>query len=328
LLHTREKRLAREALGKTGKELPQISCNRDALLGLPLAAYQMHAPAVELGFVEAGAFLHEQKIIWHRDIPYPPLVVGLASAFAILSNTAQTTAAKEKIAQWFWCVTLGELYGSSTESRLAKDVPQLVNWVRGIGPRPTSLDESLFQQDRLKTLRTRLSAAYKGMHALLMRHGCRDFITGRGVELMTFFNDKIDIHHIFPQRWCLDNNIAPAVFNSIVNKSPLFKRSNIAISGSAPSVYLARIEQEQGITSNKLDDILRSHLIDPAHLRNDDFKAFMAARTAALTSLIAVAMGKPVAEDHGSNEKETVRDDDVGEEDEMDETALQLAEQA
>ena len=294
LLHTRENRLAREKQGKTGKELPQISCNRDALLGLPLAAYQRHAPLVESGFIEAGAFLNEQKIIWHRDIPYPPLVVGLASAFAILGKTAQTAAAKQKLAQWFWCVTLGELYGSSTDSRLAKDVPQLVNWIRDDAERPQSLDEALFQQDRLKSLRSRLSAAYKGVHALLMRHGCRDFITGRGVDLMTFFNDKIDIHHVFPKKWCLTKGIEPAVFDSIVNKSPLFKRSNIAISGDAPSAYLKKIEQEHGISASSLDEILRSHLIEPQHLRSDDFDAFIAARTTALTELIAGAMGKAV----------------------------------
>ena len=324
LLHTRENRLARQAEGKTGKELPQISCNRDALLGLPLAAYQKHAAGVEAGFIEAGAFLNEQKIIWNRDVPYPPLVVGLASAFAILGKSAQTTAAKKKLAQWFWCVTLGELYGSSTESRLAKDVPQLVNWVHDDRDRPQSLDEALFQQDRLKSLRSRLSAAYKGLHALLMRHGCRDFITGRSVELMTFFNDKIDIHHVFPVKWCLSQGKKPAVFNSIVNKSPLFKRSNITISGSAPSAYLRQIEQEQGISGSALDDILRSHLIDPGHLRKDDFDAFMAARTTALTELIANAMGKPVVQDHGANERELGLDlDDAG--DDEDESIVEGA---
>lgn len=306
LLHTRENRLEREVMGKVGKELPQISCNRDALLSLPLAAYHKHSNPVEAGFIEAAAFLNEQKIIWNRDIPYPPLVVGLASSFAILGSAAQTAAAQKKLAQWFWCVTLGELYGSSTESRLARDVPQIVKWIRDDGPRPQSLDEALFQQDRLKSLRSRLSAAYKGLHALLMRQGCRDFITGKGVDLMSFFNDKIDIHHVFPQKWCARKGIKPAVFDSIVNKTPLFKRTNIIISGDAPSVYLKRIEQDQGISADELDRILLTHLVEPKHLRNDDFEAFMAARTIALTGLITTAMGKSVVEEHGSNERESI----------------------
>lgn len=304
LLHTREVRLAKESEGLKGKDLPKISCNRDALLGLPLHAYHKHANFIEQGFIEAGGFLNELKIIWHRDIPYPPQIVALASVFAILGQNACTVAAKQKLAQWFWSVTLGELYGSSTESRMALDVPELVEWISGSSQKPRSLDQALFQRDRLRSLRSRLSAAYKGLHALLMKHGCRDFISGRGADLMTFFNDKIDIHHIFPQAWCKNKGIKPGVFNSIVNKTPLSKLSNIAIGGDAPSIYLKRIGAKQGLTEAELDDILRSHLIEPHHLRSDDFDAFFNARMTSLAVLVADAMGKPVVEEHGTNEKE------------------------
>jgi hypothetical protein len=311
LLHSREVRLGKIAEGLKDKDLPQVSCKRDALLSLPLVAYRNHADAVQAGFIEAGGFLNELKIIWHRDIPYPPLVVGLACVFAILGKEACTVTAKQQLSQWFWSVILGELYGSSTESRLARDIPELVDWIRGTGSRPRSLDEALFQHDRLNTLRIRLSAAYKGLHALLMNHGCKDFITGRATDLMTFFNDKIDIHHIFPQHWCKGQGIDPGIFNSIINKTPLSKLSNISISGDAPSIYLERIEKEQGISNEELDDILRTHLIDPAHLRTDDFEAFFSARSNALAGLVSQAMGKPVVEEHGMNEKEIAADDSV-----------------
>lgn len=304
LLHTREVRLAKIAQGLKDKELPRVSCQRDALLGLPLHAYRKYADKVEAGFVEAAAFLNELKIIWHKDIPYPPLIVALASIFATLGRTAQTATAKQQLAQWFWSVTLGELYGSSTDSRLARDIPELIEWIGAQGPRPRAMDEALFQRDRLHTLRIRLSAAYKGVHALLMLQGCRDFITGRGADVMTFFNDKIDIHHIFPRDWCTKQEIAPGVYNSIVNKTPLSKISNIIIGGDAPSVYLRRLEEKYTIAPAELDAILRSHLIDPVHLRNDDFAAFYAARTAALATLIGEAMGKPVVDQQGANETE------------------------
>lgn len=304
ILHTRERRLARAAEGAEGKDLPQVSCNRDSLLGLPLSAYKKHADAVEAGFVEAGNFVNELKIIWHHDVPYPPIVVGLAAVFAIAGRTATSAAAKQQLAQWFWSVTLGELYGSSTESRLARDVPELVDWIAHGGPRPRSLDEALFQRDRLYSLRSRLSAAYKGLHALLMQHGCRDFISGRPTDLMTFFNDRIDIHHIFPQAWCRKQGLAAAQFDSIVNKTPLSALSNNAIGGDAPSVYLKRIQEREGISSETLDEILRTHLIDPAHLRTDNWKAFFEARTKALATLVAQSMGKAVVEEQGSNEAE------------------------
>jgi hypothetical protein len=43
-----------------------------------------------------------------------------------------------------------------------------------------------------------------------------------------------------------------------------------------------------------LDDMLRSHAIEPEFLRQDDFEGFFAARTKALMELIGKAMGKPL----------------------------------
>ena len=125
LLHTRQKRQEKEASGVKESDLPQISCKREALLSLPLSAYRAHADAVEEGFIEAAGFLNELKIIVAKDVPYPPQITALASALSILGEAGQTVAAKDKLAQWFWLVSLGELYGSSTESKLARDVPAL-----------------------------------------------------------------------------------------------------------------------------------------------------------------------------------------------------------
>ena len=138
---------------------------------------------------------------------------------------------------------------------------------------------------------------------------------------MTFFNDKIDIHHIFPQDWCKKKGIPPSVFNSIVNKTPLSKQSNLAIGANAPSVYLKTIEQKQGLSSDQLDDIIRTHLIEPRYLRQDDFQSFFDARIGALASLVATAMNKPVVEEKGSNEREVEIDPDG----ELDEDAISEA---
>lgn len=314
LLHTREVRLQRASEGAKGNELPQIACNRPALLGLPLAEYRKHTAPVEQGFKNAAMFLYEQKIIGPRDVPYPPQIIALASLFAVLGKNAQNIPAKEKITRWFWSGALGELYGSSAETRMARDLPGLVEWITEDGPAPKTVDDAIFQRERLRSLRGRISAAYKAIHALLMRHGCKDFIHGDGVELMTFFHRKIDVHHIFPQSWCKKQKIDSKVYDSIVNKTPLSKESNIQISGDAPSVYLKRIEARTGVTSDKLDDILRSHLIDPSFLRKDDFEGFFNSRIKALSELIGNAMGKPVVEDKGSNEPEfDVVEDDVEE---------------
>jgi hypothetical protein len=118
---------------------------------------------------------------------------------------------------------------------------------------------------------------------------------------MTFANDIIDIHHIFPKKWCEDRKISPKIFNSSINKTPLSKITNIAIGGNAPSVYLSNIESKHGISSVELDAILETHLIDPQLLRNDDFEGFLAARWNSLSNLVAEAMGKPVVREQESS---------------------------
>ena len=316
LLHTREVRLRRAAEGAKGNELPQIACNRQALLGLPLGAFRKYAEVVESSFIDAAAFINEQKIIRDLDVPYPPQLVALAAALAMLGKRAHNLPAKEKLTRWFWCGALGEVYGGGAESLMPVDVPGLVEWIANDGPPPKAVTDAIFQQDRLRSLRARVSAAYKAIHGLLMRHGCRDFIHGEPVELMTYFQRKMDIHHVFPRAWCLKRGIKPRIFNSIVNKTALSKASNIAIGGDAPSVYLKRIESKTSITSAQLDDLLRTHLIEPELLRADDFEGFFEARIRALSGLISSAMGKPVVEDVGPNEPELVLEDDDDDEDE------------
>jgi hypothetical protein len=321
LLHTLENRVAKARAGATGKELPQVSCKREALLALPLTAYREFCDPLEKGFIEAGAFLNEHKIIWHRDVPYPPQIVGLAAVFAQLGEAAQTAAAKEKISRWFWTVTAGEYYGSATETKLGRDVPELINWVSDGASMPQSVQDIQFLKARLWTLRSRLSAAYKGIHALMMREGCRDFISGKPTDIMTFFNDRIDIHHIFPRAWCKSAGIPEKRFNSIVNKTPLSRRSNIVISGHAPSVYLKRIEKDQGLSQHQLDEILRSHLIEPELLRNDDFEGFMKARYEVLAELVGKAMGKSAIITDGAGEADAVDDGDDEDDDDEAEAA-------
>ncbi len=309
LLHTRQNRLDKAAAGAKDADLPQISCKREALLSLPLTAYKTFADGVEAGYIEAAGFLNELKIIDAKDAPYPPQITALAATFSVLGKAAQNAVARDKLAKWFWAIALGEQYGSSTESKLARDVPELVAWLTENASPPRSVEEAIFQQDRLKRLRSRLSAAYKAIHALLMRHGCQDFISGKGFELMTFYEAQVDVHHVFPQAWCKKQGIKAELFDSIINKTPLSKLSNILIGGNAPSVYLKQIETQHGLTSVQLDAILCTHLIEPAFLRNDDFDGFYNARLTALSGLISTALGKPVVVSHGTNEQEKEFDD-------------------
>ncbi len=104
---------------------------------------------------------------------------------------------------------------------------------------------------------------------------------------------KIDIHHVFPRVWCLGQRIPPKTFNSIINKTAISYKANRMIGGKAPSAYLAQIEAKAKIDESEMDQILQTHLIDPALLRANDFAAYYQARKNALLEVIATVMGKP-----------------------------------
>lgn len=145
-------------------------------------------------------------------------------------------------------------------------------------------------------MRMRLSAAYKGVNALLMKAGAQDFMTGQEFNHATFFGEGVDIHHIFPKKWCISNGIQASTYDSIINKSPLSYKTNIRLGGDAPSVYLSKLEaaaaNRPAFSSADLDRLLQSHLIDPDLLRTDDFAGFMEARQSALLDLIERATGQ------------------------------------
>lgn len=174
---------------------------------------------------------------------------------------------------------------------------EVPTWLKG-GPEPTTVSETIFRADRLKTMRMRLSAAYKGINALLMKEGAQDFRSGQHFDHTVFFGENVDIHHIFPQDWCKKQGINPSAYDSIINKTPLSFRTNRIIGGVAPSEYLVKLEsgdkQTPAIERERLDAYLRSHLIDPTIIRRDDFEAFMADRQKRLLRLIEQATGKAV----------------------------------
>ena len=312
LAHTHEQRCSAEAAGGTGKELPAVSCNHAALLAIPAEAYAKWCDAITKGFESAARFLDGQGLFWWKDVPYPSQIIVLAALFAPRGNRPLSAAEAKKIERWFWCGVFGELYGSSTDTRLANDIEDLAHWLSGIETEPRTINAAIFSESRLDTLYIRISAAYKGVHALLMKSGARDFLTGERIERANFFSESLDIHHIFPRHWC--ENRKPSIsrdrYNTIVNKSAISARTNRKIGGLAPSVYCAALDKDTSAAGVALDDILKSHNIDPVSLRANDFDAFYATRKTDLRNMIEKAMGKAALRD-GSGQADDYHEDQI-----------------
>ena len=279
---------------------PGVSCKRRDILNLDLADYKRWADCAMEGLKRAAAFLHGQYIFTGKDMPYPTQLIPLS---AILSHGTglATDAQRRKLAQWLWCGIFGEMYGGSTETRFANDVQECTTWLTSDGDPPRTVQDAQFQAERLLTLRTRISAAYKGLLAQQLKNGARDFLIGEKMDVNVYFDLAVDIHHIFPRNWCEKNGIDRGVANCAVNKTAIGARTNRGIGGRNPSVYLSRIERE-GVHGNALDAFLDTHGIDPVAMREDDFETFFNKRFEWLVAQVAAAMGKDVNRNESKDE--------------------------
>jgi hypothetical protein len=245
-----------------------------------------------------AGFLDGEHIHASRDVPYPSQLVPLLAIRVILGTDIDVHGNHSRVRQWYWCGVLGELYSSATESRMARDVDQVPKWASGAEtPVPKTVEDGAFRESRLHTLKTRNSAAYMGIHALLMAQGTRDWLHNQPFDRADYLNLAVDIHHIFPRDWCIKNGIEPYQRESIVNKTPLARKTNQMLGGASPAVYMPRLDTKTKIAPGALDAIVAAHQIDVAALRSANFPEFFTQRRSALLDLIETAMGKPAARD-------------------------------
>jgi hypothetical protein len=279
-----------------------VGCKRADVLRLELDEFEQLQALVEKGFRMAAEVLAEQGIYDTKALPYATQLIPLAAICAQLGSHVAQHGTKQRILRWYWSGVFGEQYGGANETRFAMDLPDVVQWAAD-GPEPRTVRAANFAPTRLLSLQTRQSAAYKGLAALLMKHGSRDFISGTPIDISTYFSNAIDIHHIFPRAWCEAQKLPRDKWNSVVNKAPLAAGTNRYIQGDAPSMYLERIQKHKQVTAADLDLFLASHAIPVAALRSDDFDAFLRIRAIALLGLIEGAMGKGIS---GRDSEETI----------------------
>ncbi|WP_103561120.1 DUF262 domain-containing protein [Actinomadura rubteroloni] len=282
-----------------------VSARKEDLLKLTLDEYLEWVRPVRDAFVWSATFLADQHIFDVKFLPYPKQLVPLAAIKVVLGADADLYGVRAKLTQWFWCGILGELYGSSIETRFARDVESVPDWARGSeSAAPRTVADCTFAASRLLSLRTRNAAAYKGIYSLVLSQGAKDWMYDKALDKVQYAELAVDIHHIFPYKWCLGHDIDPAKRESIVNKTPISAETNRSIGGAAPSVYLPKIEKKAGIVPAQVDALLATHLVDAADLRADDFDSFFKSRLEKLIAVIEAATGKPVQNDMQDNDAE------------------------
>jgi len=303
LLSTYDNRIVNVGINGPIEESPAVSCKRKDILNLSLLNYKKYREPIVEGFVKAAKILSENHIYTGRDLPYSTQLIPMSAILAVLGEKINNLGYKKKLLQWFWCGVLGELYGSANETRYALDLPQMIDWIENNKSEPKTIYDANFSPSRLHTLRTRNSAAYKGVYALLMKDETKDWLSATRIDFSTYFSESIDIHHIFPVAWCEKNEIRKDDYNSIINKTPLSGRTNRIVSGDAPSRYLSRLKKNAGVSDEEFQQILKSHVLSPEYLYQDDFKKFFDDRKEKILQRIEKAMNKIIPREEIQSEE-------------------------
>lgn len=281
----------------TYKKGGTVSCKKKDVLNLTLDEYKKYADDLSDGFVEAEKILEEERIFSSKDLPYTTQFIPLAVLCTILAenNQIKVTNIKNKIKQWYWCGVFGEMYGGANETRYVLDVVGVMDWLKDDNKFPKTVQDSYFNPRRLLSLQSRLSAAYKGIMALILKNHCQDFISGREMDFTAYKAENIDIHHVFPRDYCEKQGYDKAKWNSVVNKTPITYSTNREIGGVAPSVYLAKIVLKGQVAADALDSYLETHWLDVNACRSDDFQEHIINRAKMLLDAIEKATRKTIS---------------------------------
>ena len=278
------------------------TCKKKDVLALNFESYKANKPAVLEGYKMARKFLFSQYVFRKRDLPYTTQLIPLAAICAVIGKSSFNLPQTQKIlARWFWCGIMGEMYGGANETRYANDIEDVVAEIQGKESQNRTVNGAYFSASRLISLQTRNSAAYKGIMALVYRESCRDFMKGTTMDIVKSMDESPDIHHIFPEAYCIKQGYPKAKWNSIINKTPLLPESNRQIGGEAPSKYSQKIMKAAQIDEGQLRLRVESHLVNYDEFIQDDFDGYFIDRAKAIMKVIEDTMEKTIS-DKGSEQ--------------------------
>lgn len=268
-----------QAIALASRQRP--SCKRSDVLNLTAADIEAWWPNVIAGLSAGLDILRDDcKVVLPKWLPYQTMLAPLAAVLAKvgLPKTAKAGADRERMKRWFWCAVFGQAYESSPNSKAAKDVDELVPWLKG-GKEPESVSALRFDPKALRDITPRQRSVYRGVICLILGtgDGARDFHTRSVITGKLMREQGIDDHHIFPaaflERECKATTVRAR--DCVLNRTLIDRTTNQMISDRAPSEYFADIRKTPAFPFN---DVLASHCLptgSDSPFWRDDYEAFL-----------------------------------------------------
>lgn len=272
--------------------------HRGDILTISLEEYRAHAGELTDAFIQVADFLAERCILSVEQVPYSAQLVPLATILARLAEhpgALESERSRDRLNQWFWSGVFGELYGAHAPTiRAGLDVTEVTPWVlEQTDEVPNTVSTARFSETRLLTAGED-SGVYRGLFALLMARGARDWRTGKPFNRETFAELAPSFHTVFPADCCAGMGVAPELAASVLNRTPMGKRTEVVIESNEPKRYLPRLQSKSLLDDAEFDAVIEGHEIDPRCLIDSNWEGFVADRTQRLIGVVEHALGKPV----------------------------------
>ncbi|MFG2332241.1 DUF262 domain-containing protein [Streptomyces sp. NPDC048604] len=257
------------------------SAQRSDVLELKPEELRLYWDRVAQGAARALTFMRDEcGVLAPKWLPYSMMIVPLAAAWNDVEEKrgAENGAALQKIRRFFWCSVFSRNYDQGGNSQAGRDFTDLTSWLSGDEVAPEAVKDFSFPEDVLDAARINLQALYKGIMALTLSAGARDFHSGSLLTPEKILQENVDAHHVFPKKY-LEENSSGTNSELILNRALIDKRTNQSIGSRAPSTYITTMSEAMG--EEEVSSILQSHLLptgEGSPLLADEYDRFLAER--------------------------------------------------
>jgi len=278
------------------------SARRGDVLKLSVDDIDRHWAAATEGCEAALAMLRSEcGVVTEKWLPYAYQLVPMSASWREAVEVAGPNggANRQLMRRWFWCAGLSQAYDRAANTQAAKDFTELKRWFGGGSP-PDVVADFTFDAEILVTITPRQQSVYKGLMALILRHGAEDFHEATPLTADRVRSKGVDDHHVFPRAYLNPCTNQPAYpwekVDCILNRTMIDAATNRRIGKRAPGDYLAEIDAELSdrVGPAAFGKLLDSHLLPPEKdgpLLEQRFEDFLDRRKVRLAEEIAEATG-------------------------------------
>ncbi|MER0480536.1 DUF262 domain-containing protein [Streptomyces sp. Edi2] len=222
----------------------------------------------------------ELKVEKLDNLPHATLLVPLASFFAAADSKSVKVSDRQRatLLRWFWKACFSARYGRVVQRNLQVDVEEAVKLKNG---EPSALDDiSAHIDDRffLENNFNLNAVNSKTFILLLAQERPLSFVSGQSIDLSTALQayNRNEFHHLYPQSHLRSEGIPTDRQSPLANLCFINAIDNKVLGGVAPSAYRSRVSSKDGVFERAL--------CPKVELFDDDYEAFLRARSRALVN--------------------------------------------